>query len=661
MQDRRSKRPRPEDSETDPPRPFVLPPRAQTPKRLRNYGDRRQHPANFFIPPEWLHRVSTPLQVHAPIPVRLSSAPSLAQESWTNDRSHSPSRIEFPALLDYDAPPGTGSYDSENDVPIAPIETGYASQTAISPVASDNTTETTRSTNTSVSRVRTQPLEPPPLPADDSIVELVRVNPAQDVSVNSGHSAPIPVGFPPLLDVDTRPWSYGPQRDVPEGPMWNVEHIAGSSLPPHPSDDTGRTPQTRTASTSVATGNAQFAEPRPVATEEMDVTFPELDRPSTADGMIVDSPNLSSQRHTEDGAIFEGIFDSARSSSHPGISPSNSQGGVQQRNRYRLRDRAYPPMVIGFNNAHNRRKKDQETRNLHASVRQMMKEELGFAAGQELPHPPASIDDIANFLNGGQGPSLDFLQLDLVTTSDGVRSHWNIAAAAEFADAFLARVHDAFFDEDAFKDEDLTPLKIKALFLTKIRYFAQLYRKMYFPVPSAIRKRRKQWDRKTSRRLSLYRLRGRVSSNNEDLRSFFERVDDELISEDETDVELSIRAGLKVFRRIEKGWVNPEVTRIFHDVIDVHHQRLDLFGEFGAGNQFRQRVNHPPKRVTWTGVVVGLPANVYNPSWLERLTHDEREALDVQPPVDLQGFATRHRRRCCEGRPQREGSPLIVL
>ncbi|EJD35869.1 hypothetical protein AURDEDRAFT_130399 [Auricularia subglabra TFB-10046 SS5] len=323
----------------------------------------------------------------------------------------------------------------------------------------------------------------------------------------------------------------------------------------------------------------------------------------------------------------------------------------------RLVKPAPPPRIIGFTHAHNRRRKTLEMKKLHAGIREMMREELGFGSKKDntLPHPPASIDDIASFLRGGNGPKADYLQLDFVTTRDGIKSHWNRAAAKGFAQRFLFRVHNAYFHQDAFAQRDLTVSNIGEIFLKKIRYIMRLYRARYFPLPRNIAKIGKEIARRISRRLSLYRLRRRVCREDaRDLQRVFSFVDDEIISEDETDAERS-RPGMKVFRRVEKGWVNPVLTRILHDLVDVHLHRLNIFGEFGAGTQFRQRINHPPKRVEWTGVVVGLPRNFYNPTWLQKLSREEFDELNCQPAVNLEAFVAQLRR------PQREGSPLIIL
>ncbi|EJD44638.1 hypothetical protein AURDEDRAFT_166427 [Auricularia subglabra TFB-10046 SS5] len=302
-----------------------------------------------------------------------------------------------------------------------------------------------------------------------------------------------------------------------------------------------------------------------------------------------------------------------------------------------------PPTVIGFTKPHNRPRKTMGAKKLHASIREMMREELGFGPKKAptLPHPPASINDIVAFLRGGHGPRHDDLRLDFVTTRDGIKSHWNIAAASNFAQRFLLRVHFAYFDEGAFDNEDLTVSNIKNIFLSKIRYFMRLYRTVYFPPPPNISKIRKEFDRRISRRISLHRLRHRICREDEqDLRNIFAHLDDEVISEDETDTEKS-QPGMKVFRRVEKGWVNPELTRILHGLIDVHLHRLNIFGEFGAGNQFRQRINHPPSRAVWTGVVIGLPRNFYNPLWLDLLSKEEYAELNCKPDVDLARFLSR--------------------
>lgn len=121
------------------------------------------------------------------------------------------------------------------------------------------------------------------------------------------------------------------------------------------------------------------------------------------------------------------------------------------------------------------------------------------------------------------------------------------------------------------------------------------------------------------------------------LRDFIARVDDEMISEDETDPGLS-GPGLKMFRRVKKGWVNTDVTRILHMLLDVHLHRLNIYGELGAGNKFRQRVNHPPARTVMTNVVIGLPENFYEPQWLSSISAEERQDLRCQSPVDLDPY-----------------------
>lgn len=139
----------------------------------------------------------------------------------------------------------------------------------------------------------------------------------------------------------------------------------------------------------------------------------------------------------------------------------------------------------------------------------------------------------------------------------------------------------------------------------------------------------------------LKRLRDKICMNENFhiLGGLMSLVDDEMISEDETDNEYS-RPGLKVFRRIERSWVNPQITCILHNLLDVHLHRLDNFGELGAGNQFRQRINHPPVRVTDGNVVVGLPRNFYHPGWLAGLSQRERDELRYRPDTDLTPILT---------------------
>ncbi|KZW01673.1 hypothetical protein EXIGLDRAFT_760589 [Exidia glandulosa HHB12029] len=381
------------------------------------------------------------------------------------------------------------------------------------------------------------------------------------------------------------------------------------------------------------------------ATQEMSQDLPRADgRDYQEHEMSQDAPGL-------DGQDYDEHLSNGASGSVPSHRPENgpwpsgnvpTQGPSPQ--RYTARTRRYPPMVIGFTNGHNRGPKDRKTRKLHRSVRKMMKEKLGFGSKRKpsQPHPPAAIDDIARFLEGGPGADMDNLQLDLITTSDGIRSHWNADAAKKFAAEFLQRVDNCWFGENVFHEHHLTSQHIRELFLTRIRYFRELYRSKYFPASDQVHQLRKALDRRTSRRLSLHKLRKRMCRDYEPgLQRVLEHVDDEMISEDETDIEHTRAAGIKVFRRVRKTWVNPELTSIFHNLLDVHLYRMNVFAQFGAGNQFRQRINHPSASKSHTGVVVGLPVNFYNSGWLRRRSPEEISELRCEPLIDLTPFTAR--------------------
>ncbi|EJD33469.1 hypothetical protein AURDEDRAFT_177448 [Auricularia subglabra TFB-10046 SS5] len=342
---------------------------------------------------------------------------------------------------------------------------------------------------------------------------------------------------------------------------------------------------------------------------------------------------------------------------HPDKLPSISEWlpwgitDVPQRSARRRRPRPYPPLYVGFNYPHDREEKGVAQNRFNRAVRELMRELLGFGPKNSHlePHPPAEIDDIVAFLGGGEGPSLEGLQLDLVTTSDGIQSHWNMEAARLFADEFLARVDDLCFPENAFEDCDVTASNIKNMFLIRIRYFIRLYQDLYFPLPAREAYESRRFRRMTSRRSSLTSLRKRVCNRIvRALRPIMRLVDDEMISDDETDQEES-SPGVKVFRRIERVWVNPELTLIFHMLVDVHLNACNVFGEMGAGSPFRQRINHPPSRVVDTDVVVGLPRNFYNPAWIETLSDGEYWELRCKPAVDLEPFLSQLRgMACCE-------------
>ncbi|KZV91963.1 hypothetical protein EXIGLDRAFT_769463 [Exidia glandulosa HHB12029] len=321
------------------------------------------------------------------------------------------------------------------------------------------------------------------------------------------------------------------------------------------------------------------------------------------------------------------------------------QNGAGSHHPYEKRARPYPPMIIGFTNKHEREPKTQKTRNLESAVRKMMREKLGFdstTSAPPQPRPPADIDDISRFLRNEYRPDPEELQLDLVTTANGMKSHWNKFVGTQFAAEFLQRIENAWHDQDAFAAADLTLANIRMLFLKRIRYFRELYRRTYFPASTEVNNARRAFDRRTSRRISLFKLRKRICKDHVPaLKDIMDCVDDEMISEDETDVERSNAIGVKVFRRVEKAWVNPELTAIFHDLLDIHLYRLNNFAEFGAGNQFRQRINHPSVRTTWSGVVVGLPINFYDQGWLCKLMPEESAELKYTPAVDLNAFTAR--------------------
>ncbi|EJD50247.1 hypothetical protein AURDEDRAFT_160782 [Auricularia subglabra TFB-10046 SS5] len=337
------------------------------------------------------------------------------------------------------------------------------------------------------------------------------------------------------------------------------------------------------------------------------------------------------------------------------------QPDTERSSNYPRRPQEPPPPVIGFKRPHKREPKDAPTNALHLRVRAVMNELLNFGDKKcfRRPHPPADLPAIAAFLRGGRGPDIRDLRLDLVTTASGIKSHWNIAAANQFADEFIRRERSAHFPPGEMDPKAVNNDNIRDLFLKKIRYFMSRYQKLYFPIGPDHDRLMRALSRINGRRSSLHYLRTRVCTSHDIIADFLpvmEAIDDEMISEDETDTELT-RPRLKVVRRIERVWVNPEITRILHTLIDVHLGQLNPYGEITAGNQFRQRINHPPARVTDTGVVVGLPRNFYNPRWLRTLSEDEFAALQTRRPIDLRPFLARisRIRRCCEGTAQRIG------
>jgi hypothetical protein len=93
--------------------------------------------------------------------------------------------------------------------------------------------------------------------------------------------------------------------------------------------------------------------------------------------------------------------------------------------------------------------------------------------------------------------------------------------------------------------------------------------------------------------------------------------------------------GQRKFFVVRPGWRAQEVTRWLRVVDDLYMiRRFSLDGRATRGNWVRHRMDSD--RVTWdSSPVSGLPENFYDSSWLKGLSGEERDSLEMQPPVDL--------------------------
>ena len=113
-------------------------------------------------------------------------------------------------------------------------------------------------------------------------------------------------------------------------------------------------------------------------------------------------------------------------------------------------------------------------------------------------------------------------------------------------------------------------------------------------------------------------------------------ADEDGMSGDETDRhgEQPI-TGQRKFFVVRPGWRSQEVTRwlrVIDDLYMIH--RFSLDGRATRGNWVRHRMDSD--RVTWDKrPVSGLPENFYEASWLKGLSREERDSLEIQPPVNL--------------------------
>lgn len=80
-------------------------------------------------------------------------------------------------------------------------------------------------------------------------------------------------------------------------------------------------------------------------------------------------------------------------------------------------------------------------------------------------------------------------------------------------------------------------------------------------------------------------------------------------------------------------WRSLEVTKILHVLDDLKNAKNAQPGQLSSGPAALERV--ASSKTSERPPPPGLPINVINPFYLEKLTKYEREALRMLPPVSL--------------------------
>lgn len=88
---------------------------------------------------------------------------------------------------------------------------------------------------------------------------------------------------------------------------------------------------------------------------------------------------------------------------------------------------------------------------------------------------------------------------------------------------------------------------------------------------------------------------------------------------------------VKKTRRVRKGWVSPEVSRVWQEV-ERYHQSIKPENKRGNMGLERAFAHH---RTNVHRIVAGLPKNYYDNLWWQSLTASEQDNLDPQPPKPL--------------------------
>ena len=97
--------------------------------------------------------------------------------------------------------------------------------------------------------------------------------------------------------------------------------------------------------------------------------------------------------------------------------------------------------------------------------------------------------------------------------------------------------------------------------------------------------------------------------------------------------------GQRKFLVVRPGWRSKEVTdwlRVIDNLYTTH--RFSVEGRASRGNWVRHRIDSG--RVDWNQLPVGgLPENFYDLAWLQGLSREEKDRLNVQPRVSLEHSA----------------------
>lgn len=121
-------------------------------------------------------------------------------------------------------------------------------------------------------------------------------------------------------------------------------------------------------------------------------------------------------------------------------------------------------------------------------------------------------------------------------------------------------------------------------------------------------------------------------------------IDDEAMSSDVTESPVVTDAAQRRkprrrrVRRVQKDFVHPRITWLFHKVIDPRMESVPLDSNLPRGNAPRTRIREARFKSS-KPAVVGMPLNFYNPVFYNGLGLEERRELQAAPPYDFSSAA----------------------